>query len=64
MDGFLAVLTVVVGYLVVTAASFGSVLALVMSWSRNHSVFWAVVHGWLGWFYVVYYCVRRHSKVL
>lgn len=34
---------------------FGCVLAMVISWSQNHSVSYAVIHGLLSWFYVIYY---------
>ena len=37
----------------------GTVIAVVLSWSANHSVLWAVLHGFLGWLYVVYYVVTR-----
>ena len=33
----------------------GSVIAAVLSWSVNHSVLWAIIHCFLGWFYVIYY---------
>ncbi len=39
--------------------SFGSALAIAISWSVNHSVFWAIVHGIFSWFYVVYYLIVR-----
>jgi hypothetical protein len=35
--------------------SVGSILALVMSWSFNHSVLWALVHFLLSWVYVGYF---------
>lgn len=38
---------------------FGSALAIAISWSEHHSVFWAIVQGFLGWLYVVYYAVTR-----
>jgi len=38
--------------------SFGSCLAMVISYTAWHSVFWAIVHGLLGWIYVVYYVIR------
>jgi hypothetical protein len=38
---------------------FGSALAIAISWSVHQSIFWAIVHGFLGWFYVVYYAVTR-----
>jgi hypothetical protein len=40
-------------------ASFGSALAMVISWSVNHSILWAIVHGLLSLVYVVYYAVTR-----
>lgn len=33
----------------------GNILAVVVSFSVNHSVLWAIFHGILGWFYVIYY---------
>lgn len=38
-----------------TGLGLGTVLAIIISWSVNHSILWALVHGFLGWFYVVYY---------
>ena len=38
--------------------SFGSALAIVLSWSISKSILWAVVHGILSWFYVVYFIIR------
>ena len=38
--------------------SFGSALALVISYVNWHSVGWAIVHGILGWAYVIYYVIR------
>jgi hypothetical protein len=39
--------------------SFGSALAIVISWSVNHSVLWAIIHGLLSWIYVIYYVIVR-----
>lgn len=39
--------------------SFGSALAIAISWSVNKSVLWAIVHGVLSWLYVVYYVIVR-----
>ncbi len=33
----------------------GCVIAVVVSWGLNHSVLWALVHGILGWIYLLYY---------
>jgi len=47
----------------VTAAkagvSFGSALAIAISWSEHHSILWAIVQGFFGWLYVVYYALTR-----
>ena len=39
--------------------SFGSALAITISWSVHHSILWAIVHGFLSWIYVVYYAITR-----
>ena len=36
-------------------ASFGSALAMAISFSINKSIGWAILHGLFSWFYVVYY---------
>ena len=38
-----------------TGISFGSALAMVVSFVTWRSLGWAIVHGFLGWVYVVYY---------
>ncbi len=35
--------------------TFGTALAIAISWSYNHSVLWAIVHGFMSWIYVVYH---------
>ena len=37
--------------------SVGSVLAVVISWSLNKSILWAIIHGLFSWFYVIYYAI-------
>ena len=37
----------------------GTALAIAISWSVNQSIVWAIVHGFLGWFYVAYYALTR-----
>ena len=32
----------------------GTIIAVVISWSRNKSILWAILHGIFGWFYVIY----------
>jgi hypothetical protein len=39
--------------------SFGTALAIVISWSQNQSILWAIIHGVFSWFYVIYYAVTR-----
>ncbi|MDR2931543.1 MAG: hypothetical protein LBV27_00385 [Oscillospiraceae bacterium] len=38
--------------------SFGTGLAMVISFTMWRSVFWAIFHGLLGWVYVIYYVIR------
>ncbi len=33
---------------------FGSALAISISYTNNHSIPWAIIHGILGWLYVIY----------
>ena len=42
-----------------TGISFGSALAIAISWSVNNSILWAIIHGILSWFYVIYYIIVR-----
>jgi len=37
----------------------GAALAIVMSWTANKAIIWALIHGILGWFYVVYYILFK-----
>ncbi len=39
----------------------GSIIAVVASWSRNKSILWAIVHGLMGWIYVVYFIFTRED---
>ena len=36
---------------------FGCTLAMVISFTLNKSIGWAILHGIFSWFYVVYYAV-------
>ena len=38
---------------------FGSALAIAISYTANHSILWAIIHGILGWLYVIYYALFR-----
>lgn len=37
--------------------TFGSALAIAISWSANKSILWAILHGLLSWIYVIYYAI-------
>jgi hypothetical protein len=37
---------------------FGACLAMVISFTMWKSVLWAIIHGLLGWIYVVYYLIK------
>ncbi len=40
-----------------SSIGFGAVLAIVMSWTANKAILWAIFHGFLGWIYVIYYLI-------
>lgn len=35
--------------------TLGTLLAVLISWTVNKSVLWAIIHGFFSWFYVIYY---------
>jgi hypothetical protein len=38
--------------------TFGSALAIVVSYDANHSIPWAIVDGVFGWFYILYFLLK------
>jgi len=42
-----------------SGVGIGSVIAIVTSWDRNKSILWALLHGILGWLYVIYFAFTR-----
>ncbi len=40
-----------------TGITFGTALAMVISFTMNKSVLWAIFHGLLSWLYVIYYVI-------
>ena len=40
-----------------TVRSAGVALAMIISWGINKSILWAVIHGFFGWAYVIYYAL-------
>ena len=43
-----------------TGISFGSCLAIVISYNAWGSILWAIFHGLLSWIYVIYYFIRHY----
>ena len=39
--------------------TFGSALAIAISWSRHQSILWAMLHGFFSWLYVIYFAIVR-----
>jgi hypothetical protein len=42
-----------------SGVTFGSAMAIAISWSVNESLLWAIVHGVFSWFYVIYFALTR-----
>jgi hypothetical protein len=38
--------------------TFGTALAMAISFNLNQSVLWAIVHGLFSWLYVLYFVIR------
>jgi len=38
---------------------FGAILASVLSWIVNHSVWWLIPHFFLNWLYVIYWMLVK-----
>jgi hypothetical protein len=34
-------------------------LAIAISYTNNHSVLWAIIHGFFSWLYVIYYVLFK-----
>ncbi len=47
-----------IGSMMKSGISFGSALAMVISYVHWHSVIWAIIHGLMGWLYVGYYIIK------
>ena len=39
--------------------AMGMTLAMILSWSRNASMLWCMIHGLFSWVYVIYVAVIR-----
>ena len=38
----------------------GCIIAVVLSWGTNSSIWWAILHGICSWFYVIYYALSNN----
>ncbi len=47
------------GHVARAGIGIGSALAIAISWSLHKSILWAIIHGFLSWFYVIWYAVTR-----
>ncbi len=41
----------------------GSAIAVAVSWSLHKSLIWAIIHGFFGWFYVIYFALTRPGGI-
>ncbi|HEY6307100.1 MAG TPA: hypothetical protein VI488_11665 [Candidatus Angelobacter sp.] len=39
--------------------ALGMCIAVVLSWSRNASILWCILHGFFSWGYVIYFACTR-----
>jgi hypothetical protein len=39
----------------------GGLLAVVLSWTVNHSIGWCILHFFCSWFYVIYWAIEYGS---
>ena len=54
-----SILILMTPQIIQTGISFGTAIAIVCSWSRNQSILWAILHGFLSWIYVIYFAITR-----
>jgi len=45
--------------IVAKGVGFGSALAIAISFTTHKSIFWAIIHGFLSWIYVIYFALTR-----
>lgn len=49
---------------ITSGVTFGSALAMVISYTTWHSILWAIFHGLLSWVYVIYFVLRYRLGIL
>jgi hypothetical protein len=42
----------------------GSAIAVAISWSLHQSTLWAILHGFFGWFYVIWHAFTRPGGLM
>ncbi len=42
--------------------SLGAALAMILSWQRNKSILFAIIHGIFSWLYVLYFALTRREN--
>ncbi len=42
---------------ITSGITFGTALAIAISYNANHSILWAIFHGILSWVYVIYFAI-------
>ena len=50
-----------IGY-IKNGISFGTALAIAISYTHNKSILWAIIHGIFGWLYVIYFYFTRDKS--
>ena len=45
-----------------TGIGLGAAIAVVLSWHRNKSILFMIIHGILSWFYVIYFALTRNNS--
>lgn len=40
-----------------TGVTFGTALAIAISYTANKSILWAIIHGLFSWLYVIYFAL-------
>ncbi len=45
-----------------SGVGIGCAVAVVLSWQRNKSILYAILHGVLSWIYVIYYAITRNDN--
>jgi len=46
--------------MVSSGISMGAALAMILSYSINRSIIWAIIHGFCSWFYVLYFALFKN----